>query len=391
MEKRMKMLVTSFAVMSMLCGCSFSVNTSVGQETSSSMKEETQQVESQAKEDSETTEVETQLETETTSEEPGPEVIKITISATGDNTLGSNQIDGYAGSFHEYYDKYGPTYFLSKVQDVIGKDDFTIFNCEGTLTESDNRVHKSYNHKGKPEYVSVFTSSSVEAVALMNNHIMDYGEQGRDDTIATLEEAGMGYAMSGEGISHYGLYETDKGIKIGYVSLAWGDDRDGTLKHGMDKLKKEGATIFVAFLHWGTMKTHKIENAQINLGHLAVDLGYDVVVGCHPHYLQGIEIYKDTPIVYSLGNFCYGGNANPKDKDSMIWQQTFTFVDGVKQDEVDARVIPCRLSSITERNDFCPVVLEGSEATGLLERLSTYCEQVNTYVDNEGRVHLRNN
>lgn len=298
--------------------------------------------------------------------EQGPEVVKITISTAGDTTLGTNQKEGYTGSFHEYFDKFGASYFLKNVQKVIGEDDFTILNCEGTLTTSNDRVDKTWNHKGDPKYVEILTSSSVEAVSLMNNHIMDYGEEGRDDTIATLEAANVGYAMSGEGVNQYGLYDTGKGVKIGYVSIAWGDG--GNLKEGMEVLKEQGASIFIACIHWGTMKTHKIENVQLELGKKAIDLGYDMVVGCHPHVLQGIELYKGKYIVYSMGNFCYGGNSNPPDKDSMIWQQTFTFIDGVKQEEVDAKVIPCRLSSVTEYNDYAPVVLEGKEATDLLDR-----------------------
>lgn len=365
----------------LLIGCGTSVSSHPTENSKTFDTESTQETEKKDTQESQTQNV-TQEPTE-----QGPEVVKITISTAGDTTLGTNQKEGYTGSFHEYFDKFGASYFLKNVQKVIGEDDFTILNCEGTLTTSNDRVDKTWNHKGDPKYVEILTSSSVEAVSLMNNHIMDYGEEGRDDTIATLEAANVGYAMSGEGVNQYGLYDTGKGVKIGYVSIAWGDG--GNLKEGMEVLKEQGASIFIACIHWGTMKTHKIENVQLELGKKAIDLGYDMVVGCHPHVLQGIELYKGKYIVYSMGNFCYGGNSNPPDKDSMIWQQTFTFIDGVKQEEVDAKVIPCRLSSVTEYNDYAPVVLEGKEATDLLDRLSTYCEQVNTYVDHEGRVHAR--
>ena len=113
--------------------------------------------------------------------------------------------------------------------------------------------------------------------------------------------------------------------------------------------------------------------------------GYDLVLGCHPHLLQGIECYKDKYIVYSMGNFCYGGNKNPKEKDSMIFQQTFTFVDGQLQTDTDAiRVIPCRLSSSTEKNDYCPMICEGEMAKETIANLNMYCEEFGIRFDVDG-------
>ena len=86
--------------------------------------------------------------------------------------------------------------------------------------------------------------------------------------------------------------------------------------------------------------------------------------------IQGIECYNGKYIVYSMGSFCYGGSNNPTDKDSMILQQTFTFVDGVLQEDTTFRVYPCSLTSTKWRNDFCPRLLEGNEATAWIEKLN---------------------
>ena len=332
------------------------------------------------------------VEEEVVEEEPvyEPEIIDITISAVGDITLGTNQKTSYGGSFHEYYDSYGESYFLQNVKDVFAADDFTIGNLEGTLTNSNNiRTTKEWNHKGKPEYVSILKNASVEAVSLGNNHIMDYQMDGVNDTIATLDGAEIAYAISGQWGDKYGMYETDKGIKIGFVSVNEyyeGEAVRQFLEKGYDYLRGEGADLVFACMHWGGDKVHTLEQAQYDMGRWCIDLGYDLVLGCHPHVLQGIECYNGKYIVYSMGNFCYGGSKNPKEKDSMIWQQTFTFVDGVLQEETTVKAIPCRLSTQTNKNDYCPTILTGEEAEQVINNLNKYSEEFGIKFDAEGNL-----
>lgn len=319
---------------------------------------------------------------------PEPVITTITISAVGDVTLGTNQKHSYSRSFHEYYDKYGKDYFLQKVKGVFEADDFTIVNCEGTLTDSDNMMpDKLWNHKGKPEYVEILAGASVEAATLGNNHIMDYQEEGITDTITTLENAGIEYALSGPWGNHYGMYEV-KGIKIGFVSVNEHYDAENCypwLEEGLRTLRKEGADLVIACTHWGDDYLHEIEQAQYDMGRWCIDQGYDLVLGCHPHLLQGIECYRDKYIVYSMGNFCYGGNKNPEEKDSMIFQQTFTFADGELVTDTDAiRVIPCRLSSSTDKNDYCPMIAEGEMAEETIGNLNGYCEEFGIRFDVDG-------
>lgn len=330
----------------------------------------------------------TQLsDTETETQEP--EVIEITISAVGDLTFGRNQKASYSGSFDEYYDDYGVDYFLQNVVDVFAADDCTIGNLEGVLTEStDIRASKEWNHKGRPEYVDILTRGSIEVVSLGNNHIMDYNEEGVKDTIDTLENAGVTYAISGVWGDKYGMYETEKGIKIGFVSVNEYYEGNAVytfLEDGLKQLREQGADLVFALVHWGGDKTHIIEDDQYTMGRWCVDQGYDLVLGCHPHVLQGIECYNGKYIVYSMGNFCYGGSKNPKEKDSMIFQQTFTFVDGVLQENTtDIRAIPCRLSGKTSKNDYSPVILEGDEAAETIQNLNSYSEEFGIAFDNEG-------
>lgn len=334
------------------------------------------------------TPTQTPTPTPTLTPTPTPVIIDILISAVGDVTLGSNQKQGYEKSFHEYYDTYGEDYFLKNVNDIFLSDDFTIVNLEGTLTDSDNiRATKQWNHKGRPEYAGILSNHGVDAVTLGNNHIMDYQEDGVLDTINNVKLYHLEYALSGPWGNHYGLFETEKGIKIGFVSVNEYYDGEADyeyLEDGYRKLREAGADLVFACTHWGGDKTHIIEDDQYKMGRWCIDLGYDLVLGCHPHVLQGIEYYKGRYIVYSMGNFCYGGNKNPAEKSSMIFQQKFTFINGVIQENSSIRVIPCRLSSVTTKNDYCPVVLTGEDAIAWAAEMNGYCEEFGLKFDTEG-------
>lgn len=330
----------------------------------------------------------TSTPTPTPSPTPTPVVTEITISAAGDVTLGVNQKQQYSGSFHDYYDTHGEDYFLEYVTDIFAADDFTIVNLECVLTNSENiRTTKEWNMKGRPEYARILQNASVEAVSLGNNHIMDYQWDGVNDTFQNVTEHGMEYAISSPWGDKYGMYETSKGIKIGFVSV--NEYYDGKavykwLEEGYQELRAEGADLMFACMHWGGDKVYEPEPEQLDLGHWLVDLGYDLVLGCHPHVIQGIEYYNGSYIVHSMGNFCYGGSLNPSDKDSMIFQQTFTFVDGVLQEETKIRAIPCRLSSVTKRNDFRPTLLFEEEAKTWVSHLNQYSERYGLVFDEEG-------
>ncbi len=307
-------------------------------------------------------------ETET---EPEPEVLTLTVTATGDCTLGSTQTHSYAGSFHEYYDNYGETYFFEDVRDIFEADDFTLVNLECVLTESTDRVEKTFNLKGKPEYVGILTCSSVEGCSLGNNHTMDYGWTSLTDTEDVLDEAGVVYGYN----DHVALYTADNGLTIGVVSaslLSQSQEQEAYIRDGIEALRDAGADLVIACCHWGIEKDYYPSDYQTTTAHQIIDWGADLLIGNHPHVLQGIEYYNGKVICYSLGNFCFGGNKNPSDKDTAIYQQTFTYIDGVLQADVDAQIIPCTVSSASSYNDFQPTVAEGDTRTRILDNMNDY-------------------
>ena len=304
--------------------------------------------------------------------------VSLTLSVVGDCTLGTDETFDYDTSLNAYYENYGADYFLQNVKDIFSADDLTIANFEGTLTDSDEREDKTFAFKAPASYASILTGGSVEAVNTANNHSHDYGEQSFDDTLAALDDAG---------IVHFGYDETAvmdvKGIKVGLVGIYELYDhleREQQLKDNIAKVKADGAQLIVAIFHWGNETETVPDSNQTTLGRIAIDEGADLVCGHHPHVLQGIETYKGRNIVYSLGNFCFGGNSSPSDMDTMIYQQTFTIdADGVKNDNV-TNIIPCSISSAAYDgyNNYQPTPAEGDEATRILEKINERSSWIST-------------
>ena len=296
--------------------------------------------------------------------------VSLTLSVVGDCTLGTDETFDYDTSLNAYYENYGADYFLQNVKDIFSADDLTIANFEGTLTDSDEREDKTFAFKAPASYASILTGGSVEAVNTANNHSHDYGDQSFDDTLAALDDAG---------IVHFGYDETAvmdvKGIKVGLVGIYELYDhleREQQLKDNIAKVKADGAQLIVVIFHWGNETETVPDSNQTTLGRIAIDEGADLVCGHHPHVLQGIETYKGRNIVYSLGNFCFGGNSSPSDMDTMIYQQTFTIdADGVKKDNV-TNIIPCSISSAAYDgyNNYQPTPAEGDEATRILGKIN---------------------
>lgn len=309
-------------------------------------------------------------------ETPEVQETTITISAAGDCTLGTDEGFNYKRSFKGKYDAVqDPAYFFQNVQPVFAQDDLTIVNMEGTLTEETTREPKQFAFKGDAEYAKILTAGAVEAANLANNHSFDYGKKSYEDTITALEA---------EGISSFGYERTAvmdiKGVKVGLAGvyeLAEHIDCKQDLLDNIASLKEQGAQIIIVSFHWGQEKENVPSDVQVELAHTAIDNGADLVLGHHPHVLQGIGEYKGKNIVYSLGNFCFGGNSAPSDMDTMIFQQTFTVKDGKLQEDNVTNILPCKISSVYEEgyNNYQPILAEGEQKEKIFERLSEYSQK----------------
>ena len=304
------------------------------------------------------------------------EPVSITVSVVGDCTLGTDPAFDYESGLLNYYDNNGAAYFMQNVKSIFEADDLTIANLESALTNSEDQQEKEYTFKAPPEYVSILTSGSIEAVNTANNHSHDYGDEGYAETLSTLDSAG---------VVNFGYEKTAimkiKGIKVGLVGIYELNDhmeKAAQLKENIEKVKSEGAVLTIVIFHWGNELDEAPDDNQLALGRMAIDAGADLVCGHHAHVLQGIETYKGKNIVYGLANFCFGGNSSPSDMDTMIYQQTFTIKDGKVTDTLDAAVTPCSVSSAAYYNNYQPTPASGDEASRILSKIEERSQNIYT-------------
>ena len=284
----------------------------------------------------------------------------VTLMMSGDVTLG-----------HGFEDLIGSDYTWAFDQMPEYREaDMAMVNLKGTLTTANTKLEKTFNFKADPSAVKVLTSGGVDIVNLANNHAMDYQGPGLQETLKTLEKAGIhavGAGMEitearrpkiidvkGQRIAYFGYYTAD------YHAAAEG--APGT-NHGMEQriaediqaIRDEVDWIVVNF-HWGVELANYPEIWQSELAYFTIDQGADVIVGHHPQVLQGAEIYKGRPIAYSLGNFIFGGNAR-SDYDTAVLKVS------LREQQMKVEFLP------VEVRKYQPKVVRGERGDRILEHI----------------------
>lgn len=304
--------------------------------------------------------------------DPSPNVentnTEVLLSAVGDCTIGTDSKFGYANSLPAMAQQSskGFAYYFKNVHSILSKDDVTIANLETTFTNSNDKADKQFNFKTSSDYAKSLTLGSIEGVNISNNHIYDYKQKGFLDTKNALEEEKINYF--GEGSKWSTKIKNQSFGFLGY--RGWSLDKSflDKVKGDIALLKKTNSVVIVNF-HWGAENAYYPVDAQKELAHFAIDNGADIILGHHPHVIEGIEQYRNRIIAYSLGNFCFGGNSNPSDKTTFIFQSNLKFVNN-NLTSIGVRVIPCSISSVNYTNDYCPTPLMGNAKISLLSKLN---------------------
>ncbi len=287
---------------------------------------------------------------------PTPEPEYFVISMVGDCTLASSQ--HHKGASFSFESVMGGdfAYPFAKTKQYFEDDYLSIANMEGTFTTSGASNGGTFVFKSDPEYAKIFTEGSIEMAVLGNNHSNDFLAQGQADTQAALDAEGIYWAADNDWV----IYERPDGLKVGVYSKLY--PLAEQVVAGVEALKAEGCELIIAALHWGLEGTYRATWDQENVGHAAIDAGAHIVYGSHPHVLQRTEEYGGGYILYSLGNFSFGGNTNPRDKDSAIARVTVMRDTDGSISLTGLELIPCRLSGSESYNDYQPVPYEEGSA-----------------------------
>lgn len=318
---------------------------------------------------------------------------EISVLVSGDVTLGYH----YEEYVDEQVKKGKPkdemlAWGFERVRPLTTKADLFVVNLECPFTERGEKIAKNFNFRARPELVAALLAGGVDVVSLANNHLVDYGPEGLFDTVSTLDT---------HSIVHFGAGRTllearapaiveKHGITIAFLGYFFLGDRNiepaqviasdrqpGVAGHFSDtaalkkmleddiRAAKKKADHVIPFFHWGRESKGQPEPYQIEVAHHAIDSGASAVLGSHPHVLQGLEVFKGAPIVYSLGNFVFGGNWDPKDKRTALVELklTKTAVKAVK-------VVPAYSDAFPEL-PVQPYLAEGEKADAVLRHLAT--------------------
>lgn len=252
---------------------------------------------------------------------------EVLLSFAGDVSFA----DGYA-NMASYQLKGGiDQCILKEVRERMAAADIMMVNNEFCYSKRGTPLAgKAFTFRADPSMVQNLNTLSVDVVSVANNHVYDYGPEALLDTLDTLSDAGIAYAGAGRDIKEAAnpVYFIAGGMKISYV-CATEIERSTRFTKGADlqnpgvlrtdssdylaavDTAKANSDFVVVFMHWGTEGTNYFANDQQTIARQLIDHGAGLVIGCHPHVLQGIEYYRDVPIVYSLGNFWFNSKTIP--------------------------------------------------------------------------------
>lgn len=264
------------------------------------------------------------------------------------------------------------------VIDYLNACDVFMINNEFTIGERGTPLPgKKWTFQVEPDKIQIFRGLGADIVSLANNHIYDYGEVGFYDTIDNLQKASMPYVGAGNNLEEAAkpYYFIVNGVKVGIVAASCAEKSTSfnpvatAETHGImgtydsaafvDAIKKADAEcdILVAYVHWGTENTTVLDAQQKKLAREYIDAGVDAVIGGHTHCLQGMEFYKNAPIVYSVGNFWF----NSRTLDSCV-----ITLEVDRAGEMGIRIMPLKQQNCETR------LLTGDEGRALFDRVESY-------------------
>lgn len=298
---------------------------------------------------------------------------RILVTFGGDSTLGSEDyLWNDPESFIRMVKQHGKAYPFEKLQFLFAHDDLTVVNLENVFYESvRGQITKTYNFRAPLDYAEILTLGSIEAVTLGNNHTIDYGRGGFESTTNALDDEGVDWFVDCAYTNKTFIYEKD-GIKIGFAGFYIGYFRSNIreVRASLQALQDAGCRTIVGVMHGGSEYAVRHDRSQELMADVFLEYGASVVIGHHPHVIQGMEVKQGATILYSLGNLSFGGNKRIKDMadTALVAQVVFAFDENRNFVGHEVTLHPIHPSgTFTDVNDFRPIAATGSQAQRVID------------------------
>ncbi len=319
---------------------------------------------------------------------PKAPVQTLRFAAVGDVMLGGSAAPEMA--------KLGYAHPFAEVSDVLHSAQIVFANLEGPLTDvGEAEIDKRYVFRSPPAKVApALAAAGINVVSLANNHILDYGVEGLKNTLAALAAVGIRHAGAGMDLQQArqpaimeagGHTVALLAYSLTFPESFWaGVERPGAA-FGHERYvradvarARERADIVVVSFHWGREATMELRDYQPRLAHAAIDAGAAVVLGHHPHILQGIERYKHGIIFYSLGNFAFGSYSRLAQRSAIAE----LYFEDAKLTQV--RLIPLNVNNVEVV--FQPRRLSAHDAEEVIGQLRRLSAPLNTSIEDHGGI-----
>lgn len=311
------------------------------------------------------------------------------IAAVGDVMLGSWVVDILRARGYDYP--------FDSTRAELHASDFVIANLEAPFTNTGIKFKKKYNFKVPADFAIGVKNAGIDVVTLANNHTLDYGCEGLYNTLATLDSFGIAYCGAGKDrslacspiiVEQFGIRVAFVGFSMTFPEEFWASDTScGTCYPSESSLTriirqcKQQADLTIASFHWGAECRTAPKEYQKVFAHLAIDNGADLVLGHHPHVLQGFEIYKNRLIAYSLGNYVFGSYSSHARHSAIL-----------RVHLAPARLLSAEIIPISVFNadvEFQPRILRGEQRSAVLADLTELSRPLNggrCIINEDGRI-----
>lgn len=286
---------------------------------------------------------------------------------------------------------------FSGVSDVTSNVDLLLINFENAATSSGDALKGDVPLKCDPSYVPLAKANNVTVAGLANNHAIDYGITGMQDTLENLKSADITPMGAGntEDEAHQAVVKDVNGRKVtilnymdsenfaeySYEAMPYANGSNpGYSAYDSEDAQKQIAEnndsdLIVAYLHFGNEYSNSPNENQVKIAHELIDYGADVVIGSHPHVTQGIEMYNGKPIFYSLGNFIF-------DQSNTATHSAYFVQIDLVNNTGECTVYPIYISN------YLPQHMSPDDGTSLLSGLSPQCSELEITSNGTGKLRF---